>query len=418
MKKPQLHIQILIGLILGIIFGVIFKIDSNVLVVTSSDGKTKLKDWDEIKFISDGMETSFKQNEGRQVIKYFESVRKKNLSHNLIVKYNETQKEYKNVTSLTLAGTPASDIKPIGEIFIRLLNMIAVPLVLASLIVGAASLHDLKHLTKLGGRTLAFFILTCSFAVLLGQLSALIFRPGISVPEEIRTNLIHAYQQENVSADYRFDFMEFIVGIVPRNPFKGLVDGDFLQIVFFSVVIGLVLCLIPKEKSAPVINFFEGLSLALIKMVEKIVLLAPYAVFALISATVAEFGFEIVHTLVEYAATVIVSLVIVAFVIYPSLIKFIAKVNPVDFFLAQKRVIALAFTTSSSSATLPVTLDVTENRLGVPGKIASFVVPLGATLNKAGTALYQAVVAMFIAQVYGFEISSSVFLTIFITSVV
>jgi Na+/H+-dicarboxylate symporter len=156
----------------------------------------------------------------------------------------------------------------------------------------------------------------------------------------------------------------------------------------------------------------------MIKMVEKVILMAPLAVFALISATVAEFGFEILGTLFWYALTVISALLIVTFVLYPALVKIFAKVSPIDFFRAQRQVLAVAFTTSSSSATLPVTIDVTENRLGVPNKIASFVLPIGTTINKDGTALYQAVAAIFIAQVYGFDLSFSQILSIFITCII
>lgn len=418
MKKIKLHIRIFAGFILGIIFGIISRADKDALIITSSEGKEKLKNWNEIKIISsDKSEISFKYNEVNKLIKHFESIGKKRSEISVIVVYKETVKEYRNVSSISISPSLATEIKPLGEIFIRLLNMIAVPLVLASLIVGAASLHDLRNLTKIGGKTIAFFLITCSVSVALGMFTTMVIKPGTLIPQDIRLNLIHTYQQENL-LDYRFDLIEFIVNIVPRNPIKSMVEGDFLQLVFFAVLTGLVLYVIPRNKAQPVINFFEGLSLALIRMVENIILLAPYAVFALIAATVSEFGFDILHTLLGYALSVILALLAIAFVLYPALVKFLARVNPIDFFLAQKKVIALAFTTSSSSATLPVTLDITENKLGVPNKIASFIVPLGATLNKSGTAAYQAVAAIFIAQVYGFEISSSMLTTIFITSVI
>jgi Na+/H+-dicarboxylate symporter len=212
--------------------------------------------------------------------------------------------------------------------------------------------------------------------------------------------------------------VDFIVNIVPKNPFKGLAEGDFLQIVFYAILTGLVLCYIPKERAKPVIAFFEGVTQAMIKLVEKVILIAPLAVFALISATVAEFGFEILGTLFWYALTAILALVIVTFILYPAIVRIFAKISPINFFLAQKQVLAVAFTTSSSSATLPVTIDVTENRLGVPNKIASFVLPIGTTINKDGTALYQAIAAIFIAQVYGIDLSLAQQFSIFITCII
>jgi Na+/H+-dicarboxylate symporter len=156
----------------------------------------------------------------------------------------------------------------------------------------------------------------------------------------------------------------------------------------------------------------------MIKLVEKIILVAPVAVFALISATVAEFGFEILNSLLWFAITAIGGTILITFVIYPLVLKIFTKVNIFDFFMAQKQVIAVAFTTSSSSATLPIALDVAETRLGIPNKIASFILPLGTTINKDGTALFQAVAAIFIAQVYGFELTLAMQLTIFVACVI
>jgi Na+/H+-dicarboxylate symporter len=228
-----------------------------------------------------------------------------------------------------------------------------------------------------------------------------------------------AYQEDaksRIEQNVSMDIVQFLVNIVPKNPFKAIVDGDFLQIVFFAILIGIFLMQIPKAKSEPVINFFSGLSEALIVLVEKIMIIAPYAVFTLIAATVAEFGFDILQTLLWYSLTVVLGLTILTFVEYPALLKIFTKISVVDFFRAQKQVLAVAFSTSSSAATLPVTMDVCEKKLGVPNKIASFVLPLGTTVNMDGTALYQAVATMFIAQVYGFDLNLTQQITIVLTA--
>src|SRR5436853_4576302 len=244
---------------------------------------------------------------------------------------------------------------------------------------------------------------------------------GERIGPEARIRLIETFRDgaaAPLQQNYSFSLIDFLVNIVPKNPFQALAEGDFLQIVFFAILTGLILCVIPEDKAKPVINFFSGFSEAMIKLVEKIILLAPIAVFALIASTVSEFGFEIIKTLLWYTLTALAGLAIITFIIYPLVLKIFTKVSIIDFFRAQKEVMAVGFTTSSSSATLPVSLDVCETRLGIPNKIASFILPIGTTINKDGTAMFQAVAAIFIAQVYGFELTLAMQLTIFITCVI
>lgn len=424
--KIKLHIQILIGFILGIAFGAIFSVDHNSLLLTSGKSETEINSWQQVTFLKgDSVLAGFNESSQSGIVRYFESLKKdkktEGVKLNIVYPASGEIHTYENITSIQKTSSIGADIKPIGEIFIRLLNMIAVPLVLASLIVGAASLHDVKHLAKLGGKLLVLFLFTSIISVALAQILTVVIQPGMHMTPEAKTQLVEAYRDEvkaPLQQEYKMDLVEFLVNIVPKNPFRGLAEGDFLQIVFFAILTGLVLCYIPKERAKPVIAFFEGISQTMIKLVEKAILMAPLAVFALISATVAEFGFSILGTLFWYALTCLLALLIIGFVLYPALVKVLGKVSPIDFFLAQKQVMAVAFTTSSSSATLPVTIDVTENRLGVPNKIAAFVLPIGTTINKDGTALYQAVAAIFIAQVYGFDLSLAQQFTIFITCII
>lgn len=424
MRKIPLHIKILIGLILGIIFGSIFRIEHNSLLIQTTQTE-KISDWREARFtLKDSVLKAFAENSQMQIIKYSDELKKNSQLNKIrmwVLFKDGNSKTFENIVSIKRESSLGYDVKPIGDIFIRLLNMIAVPLVLASLIVGAASLHDLKHVAKLGGKMLGLFLLTAIISVSLGQTLAVLINPGSRMSPETRTELVDSFKDEVTSTtkqDFSFNVVDFLTNIVPKNPFKGLVEGDFLQIVFFALLMGLVLVMLPKEKSQPVIKFFEGITQAMIKMVEKVVMLAPFAVFALISATIAEFGFSILQTLFWYVLTVLLGLAIVTFVLYPVIVKFKTGISIIDFFKVQKQIFAVAFTTSSSSATLPITLDVAETKLGIPNKIASFVIPVGTTINKDGTALYQAVAAIFIAQVYGIDLSFAQQLSIFITCVI
>ncbi len=423
MKMPKLHIQILIGLLLGVLFGYFFGVKTNELKIISQSGESIVKDWSEISFIkNDSTLKSFNGQSQLTIIRFFDSFKKTEKLSLLKIKAvfpDNNVKLFENIKSVERESSIASEIKPIGDVFIRLLNMIAVPLVLASLIVGAASLHDLKHVMSIGGKTLGFYLLTAVLTISSSQILATIVNPGSHITPDAKARLLDAFKDEAVSStNYKFDLINFFIEIVPKNPFKGLVEGDFLQIVLFAILTGLFLSFIPKEKSKPVINFFDGISQAMIKMVEAVIKLAPIAVFALIASTVSEFGFSILQTLVYYFFTVIAALIIATFVIYPILLKIFTGANIIDFFKTQRQVMAVSFTTSSSSATMPITLDVCENVLKIPNKIVSFIIPLGTTINKDGTALYQAISAVFIAQVYGFELTIPMQLTIFVASLI
>lgn len=425
MKLPKLHTQILIGLLLGALFGYLFGVKTNELKIVSLAGENTVRDWSEVSFLQrDSLVKSFNGQSQLSIIRFSDNSKKTNKLSELklkVVYADNNSQIFENIKSVQRESSIASAIKPIGEIFIRLLNMIAVPLVLASLIVGAASLHDLKHVMSIGGKTMGFYLLTAVLTISSSQILATIVNPGSHITPDAKARLLDSFRDEAVNPNttgYKFDIVEFFVNIVPKNPFKGLVEGDFLQIVLFAILTGLFLSFIPKEKSKKVINFFDGISCGMIKMVEAVIRFAPIAVFALIASTVSEFGFSILQTLIYYFFTVIAALLFATFVIYPVLLKLFTGANIIDFFKTQRQVMAVAFTTSSSSATMPVNIDVCENVLKIPNKIVSFILPLGTTINKDGTALYQAISAIFIAQVYGFELTIPMQLTIFVASLI
>lgn len=307
----------------------------------------------------------------------------------------------------------------VGDVFLRSLRFIAVPIVLFSLIVGASSLNDLQKLGRIGSRTVGLYLCTTAIAITLGLLFANIAQPGTFVSEDVRDRLAamnSAGAAAKIDGAVAPDVWQTFVNIIPTNPFGALAEGNMLQVVFTALAIGIALTLIPEEKSRPVIAFAEALTDVVIKLVDVIMLAAPYAVFALIAKVIATLGFDVLGALLVYSLTVVAGLAVMMFGVYPALIRVFAGVGPKRFFDAILPAQLLAFSSSSSSATLPVTLECVEDRLGVDEEVASFVVPLGATINMDGTALYQGVAALFIAQLYGIDMSFTDQLTIVLTA--
>jgi Na+/H+-dicarboxylate symporter len=281
-------------------------------------------------------------------------------------------------------------------------------------------LENIKKIGTIGGKTFLLYIITTIIAIIIGLLISNIIQPGRMLAQDAKNRLISASQEETpelTMEEIDIDIINFFVEIVPKNPIGAMSNGEMLQIVFFAVIFGVTLSLIEKEKSAHVLNFFSGVNDTFIKMVEMIMKLAPFGVFALISVTIADFGFEIITTLIWYILTVLIGLILHTVIIYSMVVKFLGKRSPIDFFKSIREAQVIAFSTSSSAATLPVTMRCVENNLKIPKKISGFVLPLGATINMDGTALYQGVATVFIAQVFGFNLGLSEQITIIITAV-
>lgn len=334
-------------------------------------------------------------------------------------------------TSFGLPATFTTNfIKPIGTLFVNLLKMIAVPLVFASLVVGVASLNDVSKLSRIGGKTIGIYIVTTIIAITLGLLAVNFIKPGKKLPAETRENLMALYSESAVKSTTTAETVKNqsplkpLIDIVPENVFFAAVDNTrMLQVVFFAVILGIALIQIPTDKSQPVIRFFDGLNDAIIKIVEFVMFLAPYGVFALIAALIVEIAgnepqkaLELLYALLWYGITVILGLATMVFVIYPLIFKLFTKTRYISFFRGIRPAQLLAFSTSSSSATLPVTMELCEKRLGVSEEISSFVLPLGATINMDGTSLYQGVAAVFIAQALGLGLSITDQLMIVLTA--
>ncbi|HBD27077.1 dicarboxylate/amino acid:cation symporter [Flavobacterium sp.] len=314
-------------------------------------------------------------------------------------------------------------IKPFGTIFINLLKLIAVPLILASLIKGISDLKDISKLSKMGGRTIGLYILTTVLAVSIGLVIVNIIKPGSYISEQTRTELVASYTAdanskiEAANKQSEVGPLQSLIDIVPDNIIKASADnGNMLQVIFFAVIFGIAMILLPEDKSKPVKDFFDSFNEIILKMIDLIMLFSPIGVFALLAAIVAESpSLDLFKALGMYGLTVIIGLILVM-CIYLVLVKVFAKKSPRFFIDGISPAQLLAFSTSSSAATLPVTMERTVDNLGVDDEVASFVLPIGATINMDGTSLYQAVAAVFIAQSFGMDLSLATQLGIIVTA--
>ena len=314
-------------------------------------------------------------------------------------------------------------IKPFGTIFINVLKLIAVPLILASLIKGVSDLKDLSKLSSMGSKTIGIYIVTTLIAVSIGIIIVNIVKPGNSISEKTRKELVVNYQgatnSKIIAAEKQKEAgpLEALVNIVPSNIFNAASDnGNMLQVIFFAIFFGIGIILIPEEKSKPVKAFFDGVNEVILKMIDIIMLSAPFGVFALLAALVAESpSLDLFKALGWYALCVIFGLILMILV-YILLVYTITRKTPSFFINGISPAQLLAFSTSSSAATLPVTMERVEEHLGVEEEVSSFVLPIGATINMDGTSLYQAVAAVFIAQAFGMDLSFSVQLGIIATA--
>ena len=303
-------------------------------------------------------------------------------------------------------------IKPFGTIFINSLKLIAIPLILASLIKGISDLKDISKLSSMGYLTITTYLTTTVIAVSIGLLVVNTMKPGESISDETRTELINAYSTD---ADEKREIakenkdsgpLQPLVDLVPSNFLGAASDNkNMLQVIFFSILFGISMILIPSEKAKPVKRFFDSLNDVILKIIDIIMSCAPYGVFALLASLIVEApNIDLLKSLLLYSVTLLVGLFIVIFV-YLIFVKIFLRRNLKDFIDGILPAQLVAFSTSSSAATLPVTMDRVENHLGVKKEVSSFVLPIGATINMDGTAVYQAVAAVFIAQAFGLDLS-------------
>ncbi len=309
------------------------------------------------------------------------------------------------ITGIVL-GPKAGTIKPIGDLFINAIRMLIVPLIFSSLVVGVTSMKDPKKMGRVGLKTFAMYLGTTAIAITIGLLLGVIFQPGAGLGLQA---------VEATAAKAAPNFIDTLVNLVPRNPVNSLATGNVLQIIVFAIVLGLAINL-TGDKAKPVSNFFDAFAEVMYKLTSLVMELAPYGVFALMAWVAAEYGLSVLLPLGRVVLGVYVGCLLHSILTYGGAIALLARLNPIQFFKGIVDAQAVAFTTTSSSGTLPVTLSCTQKNLGVSKSVSSFVLPLGATINMDGTALYQGISALFVAQAYGIDLSFANYVTIILTS--
>lgn len=314
-------------------------------------------------------------------------------------------------------------IKPLGTIFINLLKLIAIPLILASLIKGVSDLKDISKLSQMGGRTILTYVATTLIAVTIGLILVNTIQPGKSISVETRQELVEAYatdadqKREAAAKQQEAGPLQALVDIVPSNIFAAATNNrNMLQIIFFALFFGIGMILLPEESSQPVKAFFDSFNAIILKLIDMIMMAAPYGVFALLAALVVEApSLELFQALALYAVTLLLGLGAMI-IVYSIIVKVFTGRSPSTFFKGIAPAQLLAFSTSSSAATLPITMECVEENLGVDKEVTSFVLPIGATINMDGTSVYQGVAAVFIAQAFGLDLSLSAQLGIIFTA--
>lgn len=314
-------------------------------------------------------------------------------------------------------------VKPFGTIFIKSLKLIAIPLIFASLIKGVSDLKDISKLSKMGGKTIAIYLVTTLMAVSIGLLLVNLIQPGKSISKETQSELVANYSEnttkykEEAVKQKQSGPLQALVNIVPENIFFASTDNkNMLQVIFFAIFFGVGLILIPPKKGKIVKEFFDGFNEVILKMIDLIMLASPVGVFALLATLIAEAPhIDLFKALGWYSATVVLGLLLMI-VVYLTFMSVFTKKSPLSFLRAIAPAQLLAFSTSSSAATLPVTMDCVTESVGVDDEVSSFVLPVGATINMDGTSLYQAVAAVFIAGAFGMDLSLSTQLGIVVTA--
>jgi proton glutamate symport protein len=321
-------------------------------------------------------------------------------------------------------------IRPFGTIFLNMLKLIAVPLIFVSLVKGMAGLTDISKLSRIGLKTLGFFMASTVVAITIGLLIVNIMKPGHAFPEAKRAEMQADYamsveEKEMVARQVKESRpLDFLVEIVPENIMNAASDNrNILQIIFFAILFGLAVALIPHERVKVVKEFFDGLNEVILKIVDLVMKFAPVGVFALLGSLVVEFtgdsiaeSLDLFTSLGLYVVATVLGYLAMIFLVYPLILKLMTPVGYREFYKAISPAQMIAFSTSSSAASLPISMEVVERRLGVSKTISSFVLPIGTTINMDGTSLYQAVGAVFIAQAFGFDLTMAQQLTIVLTA--
>ncbi|MBW8366940.1 MAG: dicarboxylate/amino acid:cation symporter [Arenimonas sp.] len=297
---------------------------------------------------------------------------------------------------------------PVGQVFLRLLFMLVVPLVFSALVLGVVEIGDPRSLGRIGGKTLVFILVVTSIAVTIGLVCVNLLQPGQGLPPEVGQALLAETSEQTAqitSGRESLSGIDLLINIVPRNPVASAANGDLIGVMFFSLMFGIAAAVLRTEGTHTFVKSVQGVYDICLKLIGWVIALAPYAVAALLFSITAKLGLDVLVQLARFVGTVVLALAIHFFVVFPLLVRGFGKMSPVAFFRAAQPAILTAFSTSSSSATLPTTLKVAEENLGVPRRVSRFVCTLGATANMNGTALFEGVTVLFLAQFFGVELS-------------
>ncbi|HUE77533.1 MAG TPA: dicarboxylate/amino acid:cation symporter, partial [Longimicrobiales bacterium] len=290
-----------------------------------------------------------------------------------------------NVLALEWLQAALLFVEPVGTAFIRLITMVVVPLVAASLLIGTASLGDLRKLGRIGGKTVTYYMATTAIAVTIGIILSNVVQPGARIDPTTRDNLAAAFAEEAGArvalAAEKPSITETLLGMIPTNPIEAAANMDLLPLIVFTILFGAALTLVAEERRRAVLLFAEGVNDTVMILIDWIMKLAPYAVFALIASVVSQFGLDLLRSLLIYTLTVTAGLLLHALGTFSLILRFLVKMNPATFFKRIAEAPLVAFSTSSSNATLPVTMEVAEEKVGISNEVSSFVLPLGATIN-------------------------------------
>ena len=304
-----------------------------------------------------------------------------------------------------LMGKDASIFKPLGDIFINAIKMLIVPLVFSTLVVGITAMRDPQKMGRIGARTIALYLLTTAFAIAIGLLASWVFQPGVGLEMSF---------ESGVESKEAPSLVEILVGLVPQNPIDALASGNILQIIVFAIGLGISLTLI-GEKGEPTVRVFESFSEAMVKLTNIVMAFAPFGVFGLIAHVAGSYGLDVLLPLAKVIGVAYLASVLHVLLVYSGLLALLGRLNPLRYLQGILDALVVAFSSASSSGTLPVSLRCAKNNLGVSEGVAGFVLPVGATINMDGTAIYQGVVAVFIAQLLGVDLSMADYGMIIVT---
>lgn len=311
--------------------------------------------------------------------------------------------------------------EPLGRMWLASLIMVVIPLILSTLSLGVAGLGNLKTLGRIGAVAMASFLGLTALSTTLGLTVMNVFEPGRGLDPAVKTQLMETYKGQTEGAmglSQGALSIDLLVKIVPRNPVKAAAEGDMLAVIFFALMVGVALTALPRDKGAPMLAFLESLGHVTVAIIELVMKIAPLGVFCLIYSVTARFGFDLLLSLMRYVLTVVGSLAAFQFLAYPLIVKLVAGRSPLEFLRKIEVVMLTAFSTSSSNATLPTTMRVGREELGLRPEVAGFVLPLGATMNMNGTALFEGATVLFLAQVFGIELSIGQQLVVVMMSVI